>query len=65
MALTHVERERIVDSRLKLQTVTNSLKHINPENVPQLEEIEECLEKSNRNLGLALRSATRPDETAK
>lgn len=57
MALTRVERERISDSRLKLQSVSNSLKHVDPEKIPHFDEIEECLGDADKNLGGALQSS--------
>ena len=57
MALTRVERERIADSRLKLQSVSNSLKHVDPQKVPDFDEIKECLEDADKSLGGALRSS--------
>ena len=57
MALTKVERERIKDSRLRIQTVANSLKNVNPEKVPQMEEIQECLDQADRTLDHALRKS--------
>ena len=63
MALTRLERERITDSRLKLQSAANSLNHIDPKKVPDLDEIQECLEDADKSLGGALRSSKsdRPD----
>jgi hypothetical protein len=61
MALTRLERERITDSRLKIQAVANSLKHVDPKKVPDFEEIEECLEDTDKNLGGALRSSGPPN----
>jgi hypothetical protein len=57
MALTRVERERITDSRLKVQSVTNSLKHVDPNKVPDFEEIQECLEDADKSLAEALKSS--------
>jgi hypothetical protein len=57
MALTQVERERIADSRQKVQSVTNSLKHVDPHKVPHYSEIEECLEDAEDSLREALRSS--------
>jgi hypothetical protein len=57
MALTRVERERITDSRLKIQAIANSLKGVDPNKVPDFEEIEQCLEDADKSLGGALRSA--------
>ena len=57
MALTRVEKERVTDSRLKIQSVNNSLKHVDPKKVPHFEEIQECLEDAEKSLGGALRSS--------
>jgi len=57
MALTKVEKERLTDSRLQLQSVARSLREINPERIPGYQEIEDCLEDADKNLGKALRSA--------
>ena len=57
MALTRVERERIADSRLKLQSAANALNHINPKNVPDFDDIQACLDDAEKSLGSALRSA--------
>jgi hypothetical protein len=56
MALTRVEKERVSDSRLKIQSVNNSLKHVDPKKVPHFAEIQECLEEAEESLGGALRS---------
>jgi hypothetical protein len=56
MALTRVDRERITDSRLKIQSVTDSLTHIDPQNIPEYDEIRGCLQGVERSLGKALRS---------
>jgi hypothetical protein len=55
MMLTRVERERITDSRLKIQSAAKSLKHIDPGKVQNFEGIRECLEAADQNLGGALR----------
>ena len=57
MALTRLEKERIADSRLKLQSVANSLKHIAPEKVPDFDDIQNCLQNADKSLGGALRSS--------
>lgn len=56
MALTRQERERITDSRLKLQSVANTLKHVSPDKVPDFDEIEDCLKDAEKSLGGALKS---------
>ncbi len=55
MSLTQVEKERLGDSRMKLQSVANSLRHIDPKKLPRFEEIEECLEGADKSLRRALR----------
>jgi hypothetical protein len=57
MALTRVERERITDSKLKIQAITNSLNGVDPEKVPHFEQIQECLEDADQRLAGALRSS--------
>jgi hypothetical protein len=57
MKLTRVEQERISDSRLKIQAVAESLKHLDPAKVEDFEGIRNCLDDANRNLGAALRSS--------
>ena len=49
-ALTRVERERITDSRLKIQSVAGSLKNVDPNKVQKLEEIQECLDEADASL---------------
>jgi hypothetical protein len=56
MALKRVEREQITDSRLKLQSVTKTLKRVNPAKIKDLENIEDCLEDADKILGDALRT---------
>ena len=56
-ALTRVEKERIVDSRLKIQAVAKSLKGVDRQKVPDFDEIEECLDGADKSLGGALRSS--------
>jgi hypothetical protein len=57
MALTRVERERITDSRLKIQAIAHSLNGVDPKKVPHFEEIQACLEDADQSLGGALRSS--------
>ena len=49
-ALTQVERERITDSRLKIQSVADSLKNVDPNKVQNLDEIQECLDEADTSL---------------
>jgi hypothetical protein len=57
MVLTRMERERITDSRLKIQSIANSLSRIDAKKVPDVEDIQECLEDAERSLSGALQSS--------
>ena len=57
MPLTRVEQERIIDSRLKIKSVADSLQHVDPQKVPDFEEIQECLDGAGKSLDKALRSS--------
>jgi hypothetical protein len=48
--LTHEERARITDSKHKIQSVTNTLAHVDPRKIPDLDEIQECLENADESL---------------
>jgi hypothetical protein len=52
--LTLVERERITDSVLKIQSVRSSLEQVDDEKIPSKEEIEHCLESADHDLRAAL-----------
>jgi hypothetical protein len=56
MSLNKAEKERVTDSKLKLQSVSHSLKHIDPAKIPGYEDIEKCLEDAEKSLSGALRS---------
>jgi hypothetical protein len=55
MALTPVDRERIQDSKRKIQSITHSLRHVAPDKIANLEAIQECLEDADRSLDGALK----------
>ena len=55
MALSRQEKERLSDSRMKIQSVADSLSHVDPDKVPNFDEIEECLDEADKNLDKALR----------
>jgi len=57
MTLTRVEKERITDSMLKIQSAANSLNHVDRKKIPDVEGIQECLEEADKTLGGALRSS--------
>lgn len=54
MRLTTVERERITDSMLKIQSVRASLDKVDEAKIPQVEEIESCLDNADHQLRIAL-----------
>ena len=60
MKLTSVERERITDSVLKIQSIRASLDQMDEEKIPKLEEMESCLEGVDHGLREAL--GYRPDK---
>jgi hypothetical protein len=55
MSLTKVEKERIADSRMKLQSVCTSLDQIDPDKLAGYDGIQECLEEAEKALSGALR----------
>jgi hypothetical protein len=57
MSLTRVEREKITDSALKIQSVRASLDKMDETKIPEFGELQSCLESADRNLRLALRNA--------
>lgn len=60
MALTKAEKERLADSRMKLQAVAKSLRRVDPKAIPDFEQIESCLEDADKNLGVALGTHSGP-----
>ncbi len=52
--LTNVERERITDSVLKIQSVRNSLDLVDETKLPAKADIDTCLESADQNLRTAL-----------
>ena len=57
MSLTRVEKERLIDAQLKLQSAARSLKHVEAKKVPDHDEIEDCLEGAEKSLSEALRTS--------
>jgi hypothetical protein len=57
MRLTRVEREKITDSVLNIQSARASLDDMDASKVPELAEMQECLEDADKNLRNALRSS--------
>ena len=62
MELTKEERARINDSKHKLQSVADSLTHVDPQKIQGLNEIEECLEEADESLNSALKSGAPSEE---
>ena len=61
MDLTKEERARITDSKHKIQSVADSLTHVDPRKIPNFDAIEECLENADESLRGALRSQSGAD----
>ncbi len=57
MPLTKVEREKITDSMLKIQSATASLDNLDETKIQDFDEIQSCLQMVNKHLRLALRNA--------
>jgi hypothetical protein len=57
MPLSRVDRERITDSVLKIQSVRNQLNHLDGSKLSEIEEIKECLENADDNMRDALKSS--------
>jgi len=55
MDLTRVEKEKINDSALKIQSARASLKDVDRVKIRDFEEIQECLEMADNSLRHALR----------
>jgi hypothetical protein len=53
-SLTLVDRERITDSVLKIQSARQSLEQVDQGKIPSQEEIEACLDNADANLRTAL-----------
>ena len=54
--LTKEERERVADSKHNIQAATASLSQVDPQKVPKVEAIEECLENADKTLREVLAS---------
>ena len=55
MALTRVERAKITDSALKIQSAQASLEKLDEDKVEEFAQIQQCLEMADANLRRALR----------
>jgi hypothetical protein len=57
MPLSRVDRERITDSVLKIQSVRTQLNHLDGSKLAEIDEIKDCLETADDNMRDALRSS--------
>jgi hypothetical protein len=57
MTFTRVERAKITDSVLKIQSARASLENMDETKIPDFEEIQSCLRMVDKNLRYALRHA--------
>src|SRR5262252_6923205 len=48
--LSRVEKERLADSRMKLQSVARTLREVDPKKVRNIEAIEECIDDAEKTL---------------
>ena len=55
MELTKVEREKITDGMLKIQSARASLEDVDATKIPEFEDLEDCLEDADKNLNRALK----------
>ena len=56
MPLSRVDRERITDSVLKIQSVRAQLDHLDDTKISEIEEIKDCLDDADDNMRDALKS---------
>ena len=56
MELTQEEKARITDSTHKIQSANDALAHVDPKKIPEIHEIQECLEDSDNALRRVLRA---------
>jgi len=57
MTFSRVERAKITDSVLKIQSARASLEDVDDNNIADLEEIQDCLRSADKSLRSALRQA--------
>jgi len=62
MRLTRVEREKITDTVLKIQSARASLEEFDEQKLPEIAEMQDCLDDADKSLRQALRS-TAPKQT--
>ena len=54
MEITQEENARITDSKHKIQSIAESLSHVDPRKIPHFDAIEECLQNVDKSLQGAL-----------
>ncbi len=62
MPLSRVEREAITDSVLKIESIQASLEQVDESKVPEVGEIQECLEQSDQKLRGVLKESRRLED---
>src|SRR5260370_11981696 len=65
MPLTKVEREKITDSVLKLQSVRASLENMDDSKIPDLKSVASCLKHADKNLTAPFRQYRPPIQTSR
>ena len=60
MQLTQEERARIKDSTHKIQSANDTLGRVDPAKIPEIEQIQDCLEDSDKALKRVLRAGEKP-----
>lgn len=63
MGLTRVEREKITDTVLKIQSAAGVLEEFDETQIPKVEGVQDCLKSADKTLRLALRSTPVPKPT--
>jgi hypothetical protein len=58
MALTRVEREKITDTVLKIQSASDLLEDFDESKIPKVDGVQDCLKGADKTLRLALRLGT-------
>ncbi len=62
--LTKEERARIQDGSHQIQSASEALSQVDPDKIPGLEAIEDCLEHSDQTLRDVLRGKAAPKKTS-
>ena len=65
LELTQEERARITDSKHKIQSANSTLAHVDPQKIPALDEIQDCLESADETLRDVLGGRTERPESGR